>query len=120
VVSAAQDEHTAPFLDLTARRQVPALIRRLLPQPCTHFEGWIRYSHLDVADMTSAQRTAERWRIQVALGQLDDADGVPPWLLARLDRLTAGSPRAVSRTVARAISQPASLAQPIPMGDLTD
>jgi hypothetical protein len=59
---------------------------RLLPDPVRRHEDLARFRHEDVATMSAAARTAESFRLRVALA-LADSDEVPTWILQRLERL---------------------------------
>ncbi len=78
------------FLDLRpARGRLSWRVDRLLPRPCQSLEHWRRYLHEDIPHLTTAERQAERWRIQVALAHLDPDPRrwAPEWLTERLRRL---------------------------------
>lgn len=68
--------------------EVPRAIRALLPDPLGSLEDWQRFSHSDLDAMTAAARSAEAWRIRVALARTDP-EFVPEWALDRLSRLEA-------------------------------
>jgi hypothetical protein len=66
--------------------RLPMLMRRVLPDPLTE-NGWARLHHADLAEMTTAQKLAERARLLLAVGSCDREP--PTWLIDRLQRLGA-------------------------------
>jgi len=70
-------------------RPLPRLLRRLLPDPLTSFEGWRRFVGEDLVDATPAAKHFEAMRIRTAAALVDDPERVPRWLLERLDRLAS-------------------------------
>ena len=68
-------------------RPLPRLLRRLMPDPLQSFEGWQRFRHEDLADMTPAQKAWEAAQLRTAAALVEDVGCLPLWLLERLARL---------------------------------
>ncbi len=76
------------LLDLRppARPSMPAprLLRCLLPDPSRH-DGWRRYRHEDLGELSPSARRWEAQQIRVRAALVDEPDAqVPLWLIERL------------------------------------
>ena len=71
-------------------RRAPLPLRKLLPEPLRSLEEWERFVHADIAGMQPAIRSAEAFRLRIAIAQTDE-ECVPLWPLERVARLEAGA-----------------------------
>jgi len=69
-------------------RKLPLPLRKLLPDPLRSLEDLQRFTHGDIAEMTTAARHAEAFRWRVVVSQID-AEVVPAYVLERIARLEA-------------------------------
>ena len=87
--------HARLVEQLTPRRRTrihaPALLVRLLPDPCRSDRQFERFEHRDIPSMSRRRAGAEahwiRTLLNLALDPDQLADSVPPWLFERLRRL---------------------------------
>lgn len=69
-------------------RNLPAVLRKVLPEPLASFDDWKRFVHEDLDELSPAERRWEALRLKAAAARLE-YEHVPPWVFQRLGRLKA-------------------------------
>jgi hypothetical protein len=81
---------SAPFADLrhpsSPCRRLPLDVRRLLPDPCNHLDGWQRYSHQDLPLLSHGQLRLEL--AQLRLLSMLHPEHLPAWIAGRVRLLS--------------------------------